>query len=62
MYPIVCKYHTSHCHECMVCVAFDTAVKAHISNYTTPPQFHPAVVKLKTQEWMGSIFPVPATQ
>lgn len=62
MYPIVCKYHATHCHDCMVCVAFDKALKAALSTYTTPPHAHPAVVNMQVTEWIGKVFPVPAEQ
>ena len=59
-YPTMCQKHASHCDECMSCIAFDQAVKKQLSSYTPPPHSHPAVVKMRVEEWIGKAFPVPS--
>lgn len=60
MYPTLCRNHQQHCDNCMVCIAFDKAVKEQLSTYTTPPESHPVVVNVRVQEWIGKVFPIPS--
>jgi hypothetical protein len=57
MYPIVCRWHTTHCEECGSCRAFDHAVKKELASFTTPPSSHIAVVAPRVREWIESLFP-----